>query len=41
MKLVPGVIGAFTGYEWLALGIWVALGVVLGLRKRNAVPVTA
>jgi APA family basic amino acid/polyamine antiporter len=27
MKLVPLVPGHFTSYEWLALGVWVALGV--------------
>jgi basic amino acid/polyamine antiporter, APA family len=26
MKIVPRVPGHFTGYEWLALGVWVALG---------------
>jgi amino acid transporter len=33
MKLVPLVPGHFTGYEWLALGIWVALGVACGRKK--------
>jgi hypothetical protein len=27
MKLIPLVPGHFTIYEWLALGIWIALGV--------------
>ena len=27
MKIVPLVPGHFTIYEWLALGIWIALGV--------------
>jgi len=30
MKVVPSVPGHFSGYEWLALGIWLALGVVSG-----------
>jgi len=36
MKVVPLVPGHFTGYEWLALGIWVAVGVALGLREKLA-----
>ena len=32
MKVVPAVPGAFSGYEWLALLIWIALGATLGLR---------
>jgi amino acid transporter len=28
MKVVPYVPGHFSGYEWLALGIWVALGLI-------------
>jgi hypothetical protein len=28
MKVLPGIPGHFTGYEWLALGIWIALGAV-------------
>jgi len=28
MKIVPLVPGHFTVYEWLALGIWIALGVI-------------
>jgi len=35
MKIVPGVPGHFSAYEWLALGIWVGLGIVL--RRREAV----
>jgi APA family basic amino acid/polyamine antiporter len=30
MKVLPGVPGHFSRYEWLALGVWVALGAVLG-----------
>src|SRR5580698_7135677 len=33
MKIVPGIPGHFTGYEWLALGIWVLLGGGLGWRR--------
>jgi basic amino acid/polyamine antiporter, APA family len=33
MKIVPGVPGHFTAYEWLALGIWILLGVGLGWRR--------
>jgi APA family basic amino acid/polyamine antiporter len=39
MKVVPGVPGHFSAYEWLALGIWVGLGIVL--RRREAVPQSA
>ena len=35
MKIVPGVPGHFTSYEWLALGAWVALGAIL--RRREVV----
>jgi hypothetical protein len=28
MKIVPVVPGHFTAYEWLALGIWIALGAI-------------
>jgi amino acid transporter len=33
MKLVPRIPGAFSGYEWLSFGIWIALGLSLGLRR--------
>jgi hypothetical protein len=33
MKVVPAIPGHFTLYEWLALGIWIALG---ALAKRPA-----
>jgi amino acid transporter len=36
MKLIPRVPGAFNGYEWLALAIWVVLGAALGWRKGYA-----
>jgi len=29
MKIVPSVPGAFTHYEWLALAVWVLIGVAL------------
>ena len=38
MKLIPRVPGAFSGYEWLALAIWVMLGAALGWRKGYANP---
>ena len=28
MKIVPGVPGHFTIYEWLALGVWILVGVI-------------
>ncbi len=36
MKVVPAVPGHFTLYEWLALGIWIALGAIA---RRRAVPI--
>jgi amino acid transporter len=30
MKLVPLVPGSFSGWEWLALGLWIILGAVVG-----------
>jgi basic amino acid/polyamine antiporter, APA family len=33
MKIVPAIPGHFTGYEWLALGVWIALGVIF--RKKE------
>jgi len=41
MKVVPAVPGHFTGYEWLALGTWVLLGVGLNRRKRAAAAIPA
>jgi amino acid transporter len=35
MKLVPRVPGAFTGYEWLALAVWVTIGALLGWRSHS------
>jgi APA family basic amino acid/polyamine antiporter len=34
MKLVPLVPGHFTGYEWLALGVWVMTGMALAWREK-------
>ncbi|MGB7583357.1 MAG: APC family permease [Terriglobales bacterium] len=34
MKIVPAVPGHFSGYEWLALGIWSLLGLTLARRAR-------
>lgn len=31
MKVVPAVPGAFTKYEWLALAVWVAIGMVVSV----------
>jgi len=35
MKLVPRIPGAFSGYEWLALAVWVMIGALLGWRGRG------
>jgi hypothetical protein len=32
MKVLPSIPGHFSGYEWLALGIWLTLGLLLGRR---------
>jgi len=34
MKVVPAVPGHFTGYEWLSLIVWVAVGAFLGWQRR-------
>jgi len=36
MKVVPAVPGHFTVYEWLALGIWIALGAAIRWRALKA-----
>jgi APA family basic amino acid/polyamine antiporter len=36
MKVVPGIPGHFTTYEWLALGIWIALGALSHRREAGA-----
>jgi basic amino acid/polyamine antiporter, APA family len=33
MKIVPGIPGHFSGYEWLALGIWILIGLSLSWRR--------
>lgn len=33
MKLIPQVPGHFSAYEWLALGVWIALGMITHRRK--------
>lgn len=35
MKIIPFVPGHFSKYEWLALGIWMALGIGLGRREKS------
>ena len=35
MKIVPSVPGAFSGYEWLALILWIVLGAALGLQANS------
>ena len=37
MKVVPEVPGHFSGYEWLALGIWILIGLGLGWRERSSI----
>jgi len=39
MKVVPAIPGHFTVYEWLALGIWIALGAISHRRRPDAVRV--
>jgi amino acid transporter len=34
MKIIPAVPGHFSGYEWLALGIWISIGVSLSWKAR-------
>ena len=34
MKIVPGIPGHFSVYEWLALGIWSLIGLSLSWRRR-------
>ena len=36
MKLVPAIPGHFTGSEWIALGVWLAIGLVLHRREKKA-----
>jgi len=37
MKLVPAVPGHFTGAEWIALGVWLAIGLLLHRRPNPVV----
>ena len=41
MKILPVVPGHFSGYEWLALGVWIVVGVVLGVHQRAVRMVSA
>jgi basic amino acid/polyamine antiporter, APA family len=41
MKIVPAVPGHFTTYEWLALAMWILLGMALNWRERAASTVSA
>src|ERR1700719_1909130 len=36
MKILPGIPGHFSEYEWLALGIWSLMGLSLNWRRRSA-----
>jgi ABC-type transport system involved in cytochrome c biogenesis permease subunit len=36
MKIVPGIPGHFTFYEWIALGIWILLGLAAATTRRAA-----
>jgi basic amino acid/polyamine antiporter, APA family len=36
MKVLPFVPGSLSGWEWLALGLWIVLGTVVGRRGRTA-----
>jgi amino acid transporter len=38
MKIVPLIPGHFSLYEWLALGIWIALGAILHRKKTEVQP---
>jgi hypothetical protein len=37
MKIAPAIPGHFSAYEWLALAIWILLGLVLNWRTGKAV----
>lgn len=41
MKVAPVVPGHFSGYEWLALGLWIAIGTALNWRERAGSAVSA
>src|SRR5260370_4526945 len=36
MKVIPAIPGHFTVYEWLALGVWIALGAISHRRSTDA-----
>jgi basic amino acid/polyamine antiporter, APA family len=36
MKVVPGIPGHFTQYEWVALGVWILAGLGLRYRQRDS-----
>jgi hypothetical protein len=33
MKLIPGVPGAFSMYEWIAISVWCGIGLLLHARR--------
>jgi len=37
MKVLPMVPGHFSRYEWIAFGLWIVVGTILGLRRRATV----
>ena len=40
MKILPGIPGHFSGYEWLALAVWCGVGLaVMRKRKRHSLPI--
>ena len=41
MKMLPGIPGHFSGWEWLVLGIWSAIGAILGWREISATKAAA
>jgi amino acid transporter len=41
MKIAPAIPGHFTAYEWLALAIWIMLGMALNWRERSTSAVSA
>jgi hypothetical protein len=36
MKMVPAIPGHFSGAEWIALGVWLAIGLLLHRRAKPA-----
>jgi basic amino acid/polyamine antiporter, APA family len=41
MKIVPFVPGHFTAYEWLALAVWILVGIMLHRRQQAAAAISA